>query len=152
MTYFRLAMVGVTALLSLSMIARAADYTDAPCSKPAAVAFAKGATSAKYRGGFERNEMDCWTVIARAGQTLSVKVAAIEKNASFDIYLPDYQIKKGEDGLDIVGKRLTPGGEGDRQISDWSGVLPVSGRYLINIVSGRGNVTYDLTVKVENAK
>jgi hypothetical protein len=125
-----------------------ADSTDAPCAKPPAVAFAKGGSAAKYHGGFERGEMDCWTVTAKAGQTLTVKVEAIEKNASFDIYLPQYQIVKSEDGLDVKGGRLTPGGDGDRHIAKWSGVLPVDGRYLINVLSERGNVTYDLRVAV----
>jgi hypothetical protein len=142
----------VAAVLGASCLARADDFTDAPCSKPRAVSFAKGTTSATYHGGFERNEMDCWTVLAKQGQTVSVKVEAVEKNASFDIYLPHYQIQKGEDGLDIVGKRLTPGGDGDREITHWSGVLPASGRYLINIVSGRGNVTYKLSVSVTDAR
>jgi len=132
--------------------ALADDYTDAPCSKPAAVAFAKGTSSAKYKGGFERGAMDCWTVIAKQGQVLTVKVEAIEKNASFDIYLPQYQIKNGSEGLDVAGARLTPGGNGDRHITHWSGTLPVSGRYLINIVSDRGNVTYDLSVAVADSK
>jgi hypothetical protein len=141
-------LLSVIGLFAAAVPAFADDYTDAPCTKPTAVAFAKGASSAEYHGGFERNAMDCWTVVAKQGQTLTVKVDAVEKNASFDIYLPQYQIKKGADGLDIAGKRLTPGGDGDRENTHWSGVLPVSGRYLINIVSGRGNVTYTLSVAV----
>jgi hypothetical protein len=130
----------------------AQNTTDAPCEKPAAVAFAKDKSSATYHGGFERNGMDCWTVVARQGQTLTVKVDALEKNASFDIYLPQYQILKTEDGLDVKGKRLTPGGEGDRHITTWTGTLPASGRYLVNVVSERGNVTYDISVSVTSAK
>ena len=139
-------------MLDGATCARGDDSTDAPCAKPTAVAFAKGGSSATYHGGFERNEMDCWTVIAKEGQTLTVTVDAIEKNASFDIYLPQYQIVKSEDGLDVKGKRLTPGGDGDRHITRWSGVLPASGRYLINVLSERGNVTYDLKVSVTPAK
>jgi hypothetical protein len=139
-------------LLAAGMPAMADDYTDAPCTKPTAVAFAHGATSAKYKGGFERNEMDCWTVIAKQGQTLGVKIEAIDKNASFDIYLPQYRILKSDAGLDIKGKRLTPGGTGDRHITSWAGTLPASGRYLINVVSEGGNVTYDLSVSVAAAK
>jgi hypothetical protein len=139
-------------LAAIPGCAWAEDYTNAPCSKPTAVAFARGTSSAKYKGGFERNGMDCWTVVAKQGQTLTVKVAAIEKNASFDIYLPQYQLRSGSDGLDVVGTRLTPGGNGDRHITHWSGALPASGRYLINIVSERGNVTYDLSVAVTDSK
>ncbi len=135
-------------MLDGAVDARADDTTDAPCAKPTAVAFSKGGSSATYHGGFERNEMDCWTVIAKSGQTLTVKIEAIEKNATFDIYLPQYQIVKTEDGLDVKGKRLTPGGDGDRHLTKWSGVLPTSGRYLINVLSDRGNVTYDLSVAV----
>jgi hypothetical protein len=147
-----LALLLILALSSICLSGRAEDYPDAACNKPAAVAFAKGANSAKYKGGFERNAMDCWTVIAKQGQTLTVKLDALEKNGSFDVYMPQYEIKKGEDGLDIAGKRVTPGGDGDREITHWSGVLPLSGRYLINIVSGRGNVTYTLWVSLTDAK
>jgi hypothetical protein len=131
------------------ILAQSDGYTDAPCSKPASVAFAKGANSATYNGGFERDAMDCWTVVAKQGQTLTVKIAAADENASFDIYQPKYEIKKGAEGLDVQGQPLTPGGQGDRHIDHWSGPLPSSGRYLINILSEGGNVTYELTVSVK---
>jgi hypothetical protein len=140
------------ALAGIAVRARADDYTDASCSKPAAVTFAKGTSSAKYKGGFDRGEMDCWTVIAKQGQILTVNVDAIDKNASLDVYLPKYRIKHGSEGLDVTGTRLTPGGIGDRHITHWSGTLPASGRYLINIISERGNVTYDLSVAVADSK
>lgn len=51
------------------------------------VRFARGASSATVRGAVIRGDRDRYLVGARAGQTMTVKITSLEKNAVFQIYL-----------------------------------------------------------------
>src|SRR5258708_21923235 len=50
------------------------------------VRFAKGTSSTTFRGAVVRGDRDRYYIGAKAGQTMSVKITSLEKNAVFQIY------------------------------------------------------------------
>ena len=122
-----LAVAGVTALvLTLASVAFAAGVSQQ-------IRFARGRTSTVIRQSVLRGERDHYTLRARAGQKLKVSISAMEKNAAFQIYLPDRK------------KTLKGAGETDDALR-WNGKLPVTGNYTIEVGSTRGNAGYKLLV------
>lgn len=96
------------------------------------VRFARGRTTATYKNSVVRGTRDRYTLGARAGQKMSVHITSVENNAVFDIYTPQ--------GGTLVG-------EGEDS-TDWSGTLPASGDYVVEVGGTRGNATYTLKVTV----
>ena len=100
------------------------------------VRFARGSNTAVVKGSVVRGERDTYILGARAGQTMTVRISALEDNAVFQIYRPG-------------GKQTLKGaGEGE-DAKEWSGRLPASGNYEIVVGGTRGNATYRLEVKIE---
>jgi hypothetical protein len=100
------------------------------------VRFAKGASSATYRGAVIRGDRDRYYVSASQGQTMTVKITSLEKNAVFQIYFAGEQ------------EALEGAGEED-DATNWSGELPADNEYVIVVGGTRGNATYTLTISVE---
>ena len=98
------------------------------------VRFARGRTTVVLKNSVVRGTRDRYTLGARAGQQMSVHITSVEKNAVFIIYTP-------------AGGTLEGAGEG-QDTSDWSGELPQSGDYVIEVGGTRGNATYTLKVTV----
>jgi len=84
------------------------------------------------RGAAVRGDRDRYAVRARAGQKLTVRITALERNAVFQITGPD-------------GHFLPGAGEGDDAVR-WQGRLRASGDYTVTVGSTRGNATYTLTL------
>lgn len=99
------------------------------------IKFARGKSSATVAHAVLRDEVIKHLVRAGEGQRMTVKISAIEDNAAFIITTPS-------------GEFLAGAGEFDDQTS-WSGALPESGDYTIEVGSTRGNATYRLTVAVK---
>lgn len=99
------------------------------------IRFAKGKSSATVRGAVVRADSDRYLVGASAGQTMTVKITSLEKNAVFQIYEPNSD------------STLAGAGEGE-DATRWSGELPTSGDYAIVVGGTRGNATYSLTVTI----
>jgi hypothetical protein len=79
------------------------------------VGFPRGRTTAVLRGTVKRGLSHDYLLRARAGQSMSVHLAAQSSDVSFTI--------------------LTPGGEALADFArDWSGDLPESGDYRINVL------------------
>lgn len=98
------------------------------------IRFAKGQSSATVSESVIRGDRDTYIVGARKGQKMTVKITALENNAAFTILTP--------------GKKyLERAGELDDQTS-WTGTLPASGDYRIEVGGTRGNATYKLTVTI----
>lgn len=108
--------------------------------------FKAGTNSTKIHEGVLRGEQNHYFLGASAGQTLEIKLTSLENNAGFTLYGPGFTLKKDEYGEDVEGQRLF---EGDEKHPAWSGVLKASGKYLIEISSGRGNASYDLVVSIK---
>lgn len=98
------------------------------------VRFARGRTTATLKNSVVRGTQDRYTLEARAGQKMNVRITSLERNAVFTIYTP-------------AGRTLEGAGEG-QDARNWSGKLPESGDYLIEVGGTRGNATYTLTVSV----
>ena len=98
------------------------------------VRFARGSTTATLKNSVVRGTRDRYTLGARAGQKMSVLITSIERNAVFTIHTPS-------------GDTLAGAGEGE-DASKWSGELPQSGDYMIEVGGTRGNATYTLKVTV----
>ena len=100
------------------------------------VRFAQGASSATYRGAVVRGDRDRYYVSASRGQTMTVKITSLEKNAVFQIYFAGEQ------------EALEGAGEED-DATDWSGELPADNEYVIVVGGTRGNATYTLKISIE---
>lgn len=98
------------------------------------VRFARGASSATLKGAVVRGDRDVYIVGANAGQSMSVTISSLERNAVFQIEAPG-------------GKELRGAGETDDAMQ-WSGPLPSSGDYRIIVGGTRGNASYTLRVSI----
>lgn len=99
------------------------------------VRFAKGKHSATVAGSVVRGDSDTYTIGAKKGQKLIVKITSPESNAVF-------QIKAAN------GEFLQGAGEGD-DAADWTGNAPQTGDYKIIVGGTRGNASYKLSVAVK---
>ena len=100
------------------------------------VRFARGTSSTTLTGAVIRGERDRYYVGAKKGQTMSVKITSLEKNAVFQIYLSAEQ------------EALPGAGDGD-DATKWSGELPADSEYTIVVGGTRGNATYTLTISIK---
>ena len=100
------------------------------------VRFAKGASSATIKGAVVRGDRDRYIVGASGGQTMTVTISSLEKNAVFQIYLAGEQ------------ETLEDAGEGD-DATRWSGILPANSDYVIVVGGTRGNASYTLKITVK---
>lgn len=133
--------------------AAAADLKTAPdhpnCVKPTAIHFKHGASVAAASGTVLRAEYACYTLAARAGQTLTVTARSAEDNVVFSVYEPGYVLKQASDGPDITGSALSGAGDQDEATSLVS-KLPQSGQYLLLFGTTRGaGGTYTVRFEVK---
>jgi len=109
--------------------------------------FAHGRSSATVRGAVVRGERALYSVKARKGQRMSVRIVGPEKNVVFQVYGPGTSYKMTNTGLQITGDTLPGAGDAD-DAERWSGTLPRSGVYLLVVGTTRGNAAFQLTVSV----
>ena len=121
------------ATLFICSFASGSIYADGVKKK---VRFAKGTSSTTIKGAVIRGDRDRYTVGAKAGQTMSVKITSLEKNAVFQICFAGEQ------------ECLPGASEGDDAMK-WSGELPVDNDYVIVVGGTRGNATYTLTISIK---
>lgn len=88
--------------------------------------FAKGAHSAQLKGSFTGYDTIHYTLVAKAGQTMTVKIGG-SSNANFNVFAPGTQPGQAE----AIGRN-----DGDGQ---WQGALPTSGKYLIQVYQMRAS-------------
>ena len=123
------------ALIVVSLAAALAASGGGAQEPPAAIRFARGRDSAEVRGSVVRGEVRRYSLNARAGQRMQVRISSIEKNAVFQLYRP----RNGEP---------MPGAAEGQDAQSWSGALPVAGTYLLVVGSTRGNASYTLRVSI----
>lgn len=124
----RSTVLAVTALLALSVTALAQRGT----SIVTRIKFARGRTTTVERGSVHRGMSHDYLLKAGAGQSMSVHLAA-RGGVCFDLYSPGMN-----DQLANCSK-------------DWSGQLPNSGDYRINVLpdtTTERNIAYTLEVTV----
>lgn len=133
--------------VTLTLLLLGSGYLHAEGVKKA-IQFPKGKTSSSISGTVVRGDTDQYTVVARADQTMTVAITSKEKNAALTIYAPGYSVKQ-EDGIAMIaGETLSGAGEGE-DATGWSGKLPASGKYLIEVGGTRGNASYTLAVTIQ---
>ena len=96
------------------------------------IRFARGSSTAVVEDAVIRGTRDRYLLKARAGQTMTVRITSVEDNAEFDIYP-----SRGKKPL-----------EGAYEVTDWTGKLPRSGDYVIEVGPTRGNASYRLEVTI----
>ena len=96
------------------------------------IVFRRGQTSAMVKGRVVRMDRDIYTVSAREGQKMAVSITSIENNAAFDLRSPD--------DTSLCGTSF---------VKQWSGKLPATGNYTIEVGPERGNTTYKLNVSIK---
>ncbi|MGL4833341.1 MAG: hypothetical protein ACRCXH_02875, partial [Shewanella sp.] len=99
----------------LAMTAQAADkVTVVP------VQFTKGTQSATVKGTFKGYDSINYTLVAKAGQTMTVNISG-SSNANFNVYAPGAVPGQAESmGTGYVGEK-------------WQESLPASGKYTIQV-------------------
>lgn len=122
-------------LLSILLALSFAHLSAAQTGVTRRVHFAKGRTLAVYKGAVIRGTRDRYVVAARAGQSMTVSISSVERNAVFSVAGPQGEFMKGA-------------GEED-DATHWSGKLPDSGDFSVEVGGTRGNAEYSLTVIVK---
>ena len=123
----------VMAAFFISVLAGSLIFADGVKKK---VRFARGTSSTTITGAVIRGDRDRYYIGAKKGQTMSVKITSLEKNAVFQVYLAGEQ------------ESLPGAGDGDDAMK-WSGELPADNEYVIVVGGTRGNATYTLTISVK---
>ena len=141
----RLRSAAVLVLASAAALGAWERARSAPAAEP--IRFARGASSAAVRGAVVRGERALYSVEARGGQRMSLRVASPERNAVFQVYAPGATVGVNASVLEVAGEALPGAGEGD-DATRWTGVLPRTGAYLLVVGGTRGNATYRLTVSI----
>ncbi|WP_350649668.1 hypothetical protein [Pseudomonas sp. HY13-MNA-CIBAN-0226] len=90
------------------------------------VSFAKGANSAQVKGTFKGHDTVQYTLAANSGQRMTVQITG-SSNANFNVFAPGDQ--PGQSSA------LANGGVG----SDWTGALPASGKYTVQVFQMRAS-------------
>lgn len=113
------------------------------------IKFGKGKVSTAISGAAIRGEHDEYIFDARAGQAMDLKIRSNEGNGVFAVYRPGFKKSKDRDGIDEIVGECLPGAGPTDDATTWSGVLPESGKYLIDVGGTRGSVTYTLELSIK---
>jgi hypothetical protein len=106
--------------------AAAEGSPSAPAVEP--IRFARGASGAGVRGAVVRGERALYSLQARGGQRMSVRIASPERNAVFQVYAPGAAPEVKGSALEVVGRALPGAGE--------------------VVGATRGNATYRLDIRI----
>ena len=127
------AVVAVIAALVFSWLVVA--EARAGVTKP--IRFAPGTSSGVVEGSVVRGESDIYTLKAKTGQQMNVRITSVEDNAVFQIFQPG------------AGQKALPGAADGQDAKTWKGKLPATGEYRIVVGGTRGNCSYKLTVTIK---
>ena len=90
------------ALIVVLALAPAAGLAQG-CGRATPLQFAAGSNAGAVEGTVIRGDRDCFSVTARAGQTMRVEVTALDENAVFQLYEPGWRLGRDRDGILVVG-------------------------------------------------
>lgn len=136
---FRSVKVGVTALVMLIFLS--APRTPTYAGKEQRVKFGRGRTTAILKGRLPREaaDYDAYLVGAKARQKLIVHLASSDRKAFLRVFSLD---------LGPAEDMITPEPKAKSPLRDWSGPMPVSGDYSIQVYPGGSGGAYTLEVTV----
>ena len=95
------------------------------------IRFDLGASSKDISGTVIRGERSLYSIGARGGQRLSIRITAVEDNAVFQIYPPGVQAEHRDYGVEMVGAKALPGAADGEDAKAWSGICPRQARILL---------------------
>ena len=111
--------------------------------KEQAVRFAKGSATATYKGRVPKSEYDYDAYLlkrARAGQTLGFTLESADPAARVVVYAMD---------LGPADDLIAPAKLGGAPLRKWSGKLPVTGGYSVQVYGKRPGTLYTLKVSLK---
>jgi hypothetical protein len=117
----------ITALFLTFVVPNVAAQSD----RTRRIRFARGRSTAVLKDAVVRGTIDHYLLRASAGQTMTVRITSLEDNAVFEVFAPG------------SGRSISGNG------TEWSGELPSSGDYVIDVSGTRGNASYTLQVTVK---
>lgn len=135
---FRAALIVLLALVAGPAVAQ---------SKAEPITLARGASTATVTGAVVRGDRALYTIAARKGQRMSLRLSSGEKNDAFQIYAPGAKVETVDSVLEVSGEALPGAAEGD-DAAQWSKTVALSGSYRIVVGATRGNASYRLSVEV----
>jgi hypothetical protein len=112
------------------------------------VHFGPGLSPADLHGATPAGMPDCFAVVARSGQHMTVTTKSPDDAAVLQIYSPPFRYTRNDHGVEVQTSAL-PGAEEGRDISTWSGKLDASGTYLIVVNRTRGGGEYTLHIEIQ---
>lgn len=116
--------LGVMLLLSTTV------FAGAQSDRTRRVRFPRGRTTKVIKDAVVRGTVDRYILGARKGQTLTVHITSVEDNAVFDVHRSGSKAKLAEES------------------TDWTGELPRTGDYVVEVGGTRGNATYTLEITI----
>ncbi len=115
------------------LIAAFSLFAAAQTGKRTTVHLARGKSSIVLKAAVARGTENRYIVGAKAGQTMTVKITSIEKNANFTVYFAGEQ-------------ESLPGSE---EATNWTAKLSDPNNYVIIIAPTHGSATYTLTISIK---
>ncbi|HAS39692.1 MAG TPA: hypothetical protein DCS93_04405 [Microscillaceae bacterium] len=129
-------MKNIITLCALLLLAITSTIAYGQTNRTKVVKFKRGTSGATYKDAVIRGETMTYVLGARKGQTMEVKISALENNAVF-------QIKDKR-----TGKYLSGAAEGE-DARKWKGKLPSSGDYQIVVGGTRGNASFTISFEIK---
>ena len=123
-------------LFTLLLLVATSSFIYGQTNRTKTVRFKPGTSGATYKDAVIRGETMTYILGARQGQTMEVKITALENNAVF-------QIKNQK-----TGKYLRGAGEGE-DTRKWKGRLPSNGNYHIIVGGTRGNASFTIKMMIK---
>ena len=112
------------------------------------ISFKRGSTSATVKGAVVRGTRDHYTIGARRGQRMTLRLTSLEQTAEFQLYPSQVNIAESTNGEPPDQTLVQMNSRGEE--THWSGNLPATGDYRIVVGPTRGNATYNLEVAIRN--
>ena len=122
----------VRVLLVAALLLGTAVAAPARIDRTRRIRFDRGRTTKVIRDSVVRGTRDRYLLRASRGQTMIVHITSLEENAVFDVY--------------PLGTNQPLAGA--QETTDWTGELPRSGDYVIEVGGTRGNASYTLEVTI----
>lgn len=126
--------------IALSFVSSLCWAADKASSVP--VSFVKGANNAQLNGTIKGYDTVEYTLAAKSGQRMTVQITG-NSNANFNVFAPG----------DQPGQSSALGGGGIG--SDWTGALPASGKYKVQVFQMRASarrgeaVPYKISFRID---
>lgn len=121
-------------ILLIAVLLFGSSVVTAQRASPKRVKFPRGRTTVVLKGSIVNDRMNQYLLAARVGQTMTVHITSRGRRAKFDVY--------------PVANRSAFENSGGEDTTDWQGVLPESGDYIISVYSTTRSASYTLEITI----